>query len=334
MTSEAHITNHDVQPVVTTVNAPVEVVGHRVDVKRETKKTSVTVEGHGVRVNEILKETTVPVIGHDIRVAEDLIVTQAHVTQHRVEPILNTVTTEIRVDTPVITLKEVREEREVVINIPEPRLILKKVPYDLEVDLPQPPQQPKRDIITQTGGDEPPSPGSAADDALTTQTGGDEPPSPGSAADDALTDAEPVGSYSEEEADRESDPLLVIRRYPTPPGRDGQESRSEDGGEEEEEDEDEDDWDGMETPRRTMLQQLKRIKKPRDVQRFICRWSRRPFPNDLDELDNVIYTCWARRRWTGAAQWPCPFCQGGAHTQRALELHLEERHSERLPGNI
>ena len=94
-------------------------------------------------------------VGHGVRVAEELVVTQAHVAEHRVKPVVETVTTEIQVAKPDFTLKEVREQQEIVIKIPEPHLVLKKIPYDLEVELPRPPQQPKRDIITQTGGTNP-----------------------------------------------------------------------------------------------------------------------------------------------------------------------------------
>ena len=297
--------------MVTTLNTPVTVEGHKVVVKQETKETKVNVEGHNVKVNEILKETVVPVVGHGVRVAEELVVTQAHVAEHRVKPVVETVTTEIQVAKPDFTLKEVREQQEIVIKIPEPHLVLKKIPYDLEVELPRPPQQPKRDIITQTGGDEPPSPGSAADDAL--------------------TDAEEVGSYSEEECPRESDPLIVFTRYGDP-GR-GSDENSDDA--EEEDSDDDDGWNETEAPKRTMLQQLKEIEQPRDARRFIMRWSRRPFPTDLDETDNIIYTCWAKRQWRQAGPWPCPHCQETSdQTSTALDRHMESRHSERLPKDL
>ena len=297
----------------TTTNTHAEVESHKVIVDTDLITTQVPVQGHrSIPAPEVLT-TQITVQGHAVEVQEETQRTYAVVQHHEVEVMRQEVKTPVILKTPEIAVELIKEPRVVEITVPEPRFMFRHQPYIIDMDPPPPPQGSKRDIITQTGGNEPPSPGSAADDAL--------------------TDAEPVGSYSEEEADRESDPLLVIRRYPTPPRRDGQESRSEDDGEEEE-DEDEDDWDGMETPRRTMLEQLKRIKKPRDVQRFINRWSRRPFPDDLYELDNVIYTCWARRRWTGAAQWPCPFCQAGYQTQQALSRHLEEEHSERLPKDL
>ena len=83
-----------------------------------------------------------------------------------------------------------------------------------------------------------------------------------------------------------------------------------------------------------MLQQLKEIEQPRDARRFIMRWSRRPFPTDLDETDNIIYTCWAKRQWRQAGPWPCPHCQETYQTSTALDRHMESRHSERLPKDL
>ena len=123
----------------------------------------------------------------------------------------------------------------------------------------------------------------------------------------------------------------MIRRYPTPPRRNGRES---DTPEEEEEEEEDDEWDPTRSPRMDMVRQLQRIQKPRHVKAFIRRWSRRAFPSELDERENIIYTCWARQKWKGAAQWPCPFCQAGYQTQQALSRHLEEQHSERLPKDL
>ena len=83
-----------------------------------------------------------------------------------------------------------------------------------------------------------------------------------------------------------------------------------------------------------MLRQLQRIRKPRNVYAFINRWSRHNFSRELNEADNIIYSCWARKQWRGAAQWPCPHCLEGFHTPQALSRHLEKQHSERLPKDI
>ena len=293
VTSEAHITNHDVQPVITTLETQVPVQGHRSIPAPEVLTTQITVQGHAVEVQEETQRT------------------YAVVQHHEVEVMRQEVKTPVILKTPEIAVELIKEPRVVEITVPEPRFMFRHQPYIIDMDPPPPPQGSKRDIITQTGGNEPPSPGSAADDAL--------------------TDAEEIRSYSEEECDRESDPLLVIRRYPTPPRRNGRES---DTPEEEEEEEEDDEWDPTRSPRMDMVRQLQRIQKPRHVKAFIRRWSRRAFPSELDERENIIYTCWARQKWRGAAQWPCPFCQAGYQTQQALSRHLEEQHSERLPKDL